>query len=178
MIVKSNSNYKDHYSTIPVAKDENIHVALNDQKEATFLCNNCGNSVTRNLSKFLHAPTAIRVKCKCKCGHVFRVLVERRRNHRKNVDFLGMCHFRSDSGNTQKRLINILDISRAGLQFSVNDMAGFTVGDTVFADFSLDNRNHTEMKVKGAIKRMRSKTVGIEFITVERQKMLNLYLLN
>ena len=89
-----------------------------------------------------------------------------------------MCHYLSDSGQTQKRLIKVLDLSPTGLQFSINDMPGFNVGDKVFADFRLDDRNYTEIKIKGAIKRMRLKKVGIEFISIERPKLLTLYLLS
>lgn len=178
MTEKMTSKHKDDITPILDTREDTNPVLLNDKNEATFLCKNCGNGVTRDLSKLLHAQAAIRVKCKCKCGNVFRVLVERRHNHRKIVNLLGMCHYLGDSGQTQKRLIKVLDISPTGLQFSINDMPGFNVGDKVFADFRLDDRNYTEIKVKGAIKRMRSKEVGIEFISIERPKLLTLYLLS
>jgi hypothetical protein len=170
------SQHKDDIAPLLDAHDDTNHVFLNENNEATFLCKNCGNGVTRDLSKLLHAQAAIRVKCKCKCGNVFRVLVERRRNHRKTVNLLGMCHYLNGSGQTKKHLIKVLDISPTGLQFSINDMPRFNVGDKVFADFRLDDRNYTEIQVKGAIKRMRSKKVGMEFIAIERPKILTLYL--
>jgi len=178
MTEKIKSRHKDDITPLLDAHGDINRVFLNEKNEATFLCTNCGNAVTRDLSRLLHAQAAIRVKCKCKCGNVFRVLVERRRNHRKIVNLLGMCHYLSDSGQTEKRLIKVLDISPTGLQFSINDMPGFNVGDKVFADFRLDDRNYTEIKVKGAIKRMRSQEVGMEFISVERPKLLTLYLLS
>jgi len=173
-----NAKPKDDIAPILDTHGETNHVFLNENNEANFLCKNCGNGVTRDLSKLLHAQTAIRVKCKCKCGNVFRVLVERRRNHRKTVNLLGMCHYLNGSGQTQKHLIKVLDISPKGLQFSLNDMPRFNVGDKVFADFRLDDRNYSEIQVKGAIKRMRSKNVGMEFIAIERPKILTLYLSN
>lgn len=178
MTDKINPKHKDNITPILETHDDTNRVFLNDKNEATFLCSNCGKGVTRDLSKMVHTQAAIRVTCKCKCGNVFRVLVERRRNHRKIVNLLGMCHYLSDSGQTQKRLIKVLDISPTGLQFSLNDTPRFNVGDKVFADFRLDDRNYTEIKVKGAIKRMRSKEVGIEFISIERPKLLTLYLLS
>jgi hypothetical protein len=176
MTEKINSKDKDDIAPILDTHGDADHVFLNEKNEATFLCKNCGNRVIRDLSRLLYAQAAIRVKCKCKCGNVFRVLVERRRNRRKIVNLLGICHYLSDSGQTQKRLIKVLDISPTGLQFSINDVPGFNVGDKVFADFRLDDRNYTEIKVKGAIKRMRSKKAGMEFIAIERPKILTLYL--
>ncbi|WP_319521423.1 PilZ domain-containing protein [uncultured Desulfosarcina sp.] len=174
---KINSKHKDDITPLLDTYEDTDYVFLNEKNEATFLCKNCGNGVTRDLSMLLSTQSAIRVRCKCKCGNVFRVLVERRRNQRKIVNFLGMCHYLSDSGQTKKRLIKVLDISPTGLQFSINDMPRLNVGDKVFADFRLDDRNYTEIKVKGAIKRMRSKKVGLEFISIERPKVLTLYLL-
>jgi hypothetical protein len=109
---------------------------------------------------------------------VFRVLVERRRDYRKNVNLLGMCRYLNDADLTEKLLIKVLDISRKGLQFSINDMPGFTVGDKVLADFRLDDINYTEIKVKGAVKRIRSKNVGIEITAIDRPKKLAFYLIS
>ena len=177
MIEKFTPNHKDDSTPILNADEGINHVFLNENNEATFLCKKCGNGVTRDLTDVLHAQSAIRVKCKCKCGHVFRVLVERRRNYRKSVNLLGVCHYRNGSGQTQKRLIKVTDISPAGLQFSINDLPDFNVGDKIIADFRLDDRNYTEIKVKGSVKRMQSKEVGIEITAIERPKKLTLYLM-
>ena len=178
MVEKSKTKLRDDSTPILDTNGDTNRVFLNEKNEATFLCKNCGTGVTRELSKVIHAQTAIRIKCKCKCGNVFRVLVERRRDFRKSVNLLGMCHYPNDSNLTQKRLIKVLDISRKGLQFSINDMPGFTVGDKVLADFRLDDINYTEIKVKGAVKRIRSKNVGIEITAIDRQKKLTLYLIS
>jgi tRNA(Glu) U13 pseudouridine synthase TruD len=177
MIEKSNSKHKDYYPTIPTAKNETIYVCLNDQKEATFICDKCGNGVTRDLSKVLHAQTAIRVKCKCKCGHVFRVLVERRCNKRKSVNLLGMCHYLTRSGDTKKRLIKIIDISYTGLHVSISSSPEFKVGNKVIVEFGLDDREKTKMKVKATVKRILSKSVGLEFIAIDDPNKLYFYLM-
>jgi hypothetical protein len=176
MVEKSKPTHKIDSTPILDTDGSTHFVFLNEKNEATFNCKKCGNGVTRDLSKVLHAQTAIRIKCKCKCGHVFRVFVERRRSSRKIVNFLGMCHFQDGSNLAQKRLIKVLDISPTGLQFSINLMPKFTVGDKVLADFRLDDRNYTEIKVNGAVKRIRSNKVGIEFTAIDRPKKLSLYL--
>jgi hypothetical protein len=178
MLEKLNPTHMDESTPILETNKNTNRVFLNGNSEATFLCKNCGTGVTRDLSKVIHAQTAIRVKCKCKCGNVFRVLVERRCDYRKKVNLLGMCHCIEDTILTQKRLIKVLDISRKGLQFSTNDMSGFTVGDKVLADFNLDDINNTEIKVKGAVKRIRSKNVGIEFNAIDCQRELTFYLIS
>ena len=178
MVEKSKPGFRADSIPILDTNGGTNRVFLNEKNEATFLCKNCGSSVTRELSKVIHAQIAIRIKCKCKCGNVFRVLVERRRDFRKSVDLLGMCHYQDDYDLTQKQLIKVLDISRTGLQFSINDMPGFTVGDKVLADFRLDDINYTEIKVKGAIKRIHSKNIGLEITDIDRPKKLTFYLIS
>ncbi|MGD8702172.1 MAG: PilZ domain-containing protein [Desulfosarcina sp.] len=177
MVEKLETKIRDDSTPMLDTNGDTDRVFLNEKNEATFLCNDCGTGVTRGLSKVIHAQTAIRVKCKCKCGSVFRVLVERRRDFRKSVSLLGMCYYPNDSNLTKKRLIKVLDISRTGLQFSINDMPGFIVGDKILAGFRLDDINYTEINVKGAVKRIRSKNVGIEITAIDRPKKLTLYLI-
>jgi hypothetical protein len=69
-------------------------VFLNDREEGTFTCPACSKGVIRNLSAFAQTRTAIRLKCKCSCGNVYRVLVERRRHFRKPVNLMGIFFFR------------------------------------------------------------------------------------
>ena len=168
-----------HYSpTLPTALDETIHVFLNDQNEATFHCASCGNSLTRNLSKIVHLQSAIRIKCKCKCGNVFRVLVERRRDYRKIVNLLGMCSYLDPSGTTQRRLIKITDISVTGILFSINSLPEFKVGQNLNIEFKLDNIFNTEINDTATVKRIHSNKVGLKFAGIEHRKKLVFYLMN
>ena len=171
------SNLYDCTENLPESKDDEINVVLNDQKEGIFLCPACENSVVRDLSKVAHAKSAIRVKCNCKCGNIFRVLVERRKNIRKSVNLVGMCHFIDGSGKNKKRLIKIHDISFSGLQFSLNDIPKFRFGDQIIVDFRLDDRERNEVKEKGIVIRITSKIVGLQFASEDRCRPLKLYLM-
>jgi len=171
-------SFYDCIETLPESKDDEIHVVLNDQKEGIFLCPGCDNSVVRDLSKVAHAKSAIRIKCTCKCGNVFRVLVERRKNIRKSVNLVGMCHFIDVSGRKKKRLIKIHDVSFSGLQFSLNDIPEFRFGDQIIVDFRLDDRERNEVKEKGIVVRIESTIVGLQFASEDRCRPLKLYLMN
>jgi hypothetical protein len=151
------SKQKYDPANLSAAKDETIHVFLNHQNEATFHCASCGNALTRDLSKVVHVQSAIRIRCKCKCGNVFRVLVERRRNYRKIVNLLGMWSYLDTSGQTQRRLIKIIDISITGLHFSTNSLPEFKVGQKIIVEFKLDNTNNTEIKESAIVKRIQTK---------------------
>ena len=177
MLEKSKPKLGDDGTPILDTNGNTNFVLLNEKNEATFICKNCGTGVTRDLSRVIHAQTAIRVKCKCKCGDVFRVLVERRCDFRKIVNLLGMCHYLNDSNLTQKRLIKVLDISHTGLQFSIYGLPEFKLRDKIIVQVRLDDRENTEMKGRGIVRRIRSNSVGIEFISIGRPGKLSSYLL-
>ena len=121
-------NQPDRSTGLSVDKKEN-RVFINDRGEGTFICPACNNGVIRDLSQFAQAKTAIRLKCKCSCGNVYRVLLERRHHFRKPVNLVGMLLFKGRKGNPTKGLIKIRNISQSGIQFSVNSMPEFEVGD-------------------------------------------------
>ena len=173
----TNSNLHNCIEVMPETDEGEIHVVLNDQKEGIFLCPACDNGVVRDLSKVVHIQTAIRVKCTCKCGHVFRVLVERRKNIRKSVNLVGMCHFIDSAGQKKKRLIKLHDVSFTGLQFSLNSFPEFQIGDQLIVDFRLDDRERSEVKEKGTVKRIKSMTIGLRFDSTERCRPFRLYLM-
>ncbi len=175
MIDKSAPKHKDTSTPVMDSNADQKYVILNEKNEATFLCKNCGRGVTRDLSKVLHAQSAIRVKCTCKCRHVFRVLVDRRRNYRKIVKLLGMCLYIKSSGHIERRLVKILDISSTGLRFSIYGRPEFRLRDRIIVQVRLDDRENTEIKGKGIVRRILSNCVGIEFTAIERPQKLALY---
>ena len=177
MIEASNLKRKDDIAPILDADEDKNYVFLDEKNEATFLCRNCGNVAIRDISSVIHAQTAVRVKCKCKCGHLFRVLVDRRRSYRKIVKLLGMCLYVKCSGHIKRRLITILDISSTGLQFSIYGRPEFKLRDKIIVQVRLDDRDNTEMKGKGLVRRIRSNKVGIEFISNDHPGKLSLYLM-
>jgi len=178
MIETSNLKCEDDITPTLDTDEDTNYVYLDEKNEATFLCNNCGNVVIRDLSNVFPVQTAIRVKCKCKCGHLFRVLVDRRRNYRKMVKLLGMCLYVKSSGHIKRRLITILDISSTGLQFSIYGRPEFRLRDKIIVQVRLDDRENTEIRGKGIVRRIRSNGVGIEFISNDRPGKLSFYLMH
>ena len=119
-------------------------VFVNDRGEGTFICPACNKGVIRDLSDFSDLQSAVRLKCKCSCGKVYRVLVERRRHFRKPVNLVGKFIFQPSQGNAVKGLAKIRDISQSGMRFSVNNMPDFKVGDMLIIEFTLDDKEHSQ----------------------------------
>jgi hypothetical protein len=160
------------------AKDcDFIRVFLNDQKDGTFICPACNNGVIKHLGEFSQSNKAIRLICTCKCGHVYRVLVERRRFFRKPVNLVGIYCFNEGENNPRKGPIKILDVSQSGLQFSLNSVPEFKVGDRIVVEFRMDDRDRSRIREMGTVKDIRSNRVGLQFDTVDPNDGLGLCLI-
>ena len=166
-------------SLVDQAKDSDfIRVFLNDHEDGTFICPACNNGVIKHLGKFSQSQTAIRLKCRCKCGHVYGALVERRRFFRKPVNLMGTYFYSEGENNPRKGLIKILDISQSGLQFSLNSMPEFKVGDRIIVEFRMDDREQSQIREMGTVKDIRSNKVGLQFDSVDPKDGLGLNLIS
>jgi hypothetical protein len=154
-----------------------IRVVLNDEKEGMFICTNCKKFIIKDLKKFDNANNSNRLKVKCKCGHVFRAMVERRHSLRKSVNLVGRCLYIDNFRKANKQIIKIRDISMTGLQYSVNNFPEYRVGDTIVVDFRLDNRERTKIQEKAEVKYICSEKVGIQFEEKNLIGKLGIYLM-
>lgn len=162
--------------TDPSGEAKENRVFLNDRDEGTFICPVCDKGVIRDLSQFAEAKTAVRLKCKCSCGNVYRVLVERRQHFRKPANLVGMFTFQGGKGQPMKGLIKIRDISKSGIQFSVNSMPEFEVGDHLIVEFTLDDEERSQIREVGIVRRINSNIVGLTFKTTDHYGKLGQYL--
>jgi hypothetical protein len=151
-------------------------IFINDRGEGTFICPACQKGVIRDLSQFSEVQAAVRLKCKCSCGNDYRVLLERRRHFRKSVNLVGMFFYQGDNGNPSKGLIKIRNISQSGIQFSVNSIPEFEVGDKLTIEFTLDDLEHSQVREAGIVQRIQSNIVGLDFETTDHYGKLGRYL--
>ena len=160
---------------VPVEKNEH-RIFINDREEGTFICPACNKGVIRDLSQFAQTRTAVRLKCKCSCGNAYRVLLERRHHYRKPVSLVGMYFFQGGKGAPIKGLIKIRDISQSGIQFLVNSMPEFQVGDNLTIEFTLDDEERSQIREAGIVQRIQSNIVGLDFKTTDHYGKLGRYL--
>lgn len=158
----------------PAEKEHRVFI--NNKGQGTFICPVCEQGVIRDLSRFADIASAVRLKCKCSCGNVYRVLVERRRHFRKPVNLVGMFFYRGAKKAPPKGLIKILDISQSGLRFSVNAIPEFEVGSKLTLEFTLDDEDHSQVQEDCTVRRIRSNIVGVEFDHLDHYGKLGRYL--
>jgi hypothetical protein len=175
----ANTHPQKNTDTQPDIKlyDHKIQVILNDRKEGLFVCPACNNGVTKDLSHVACAQRVIQISCRCKCGHVYKVSVERRSIIREAVNFSGTCQYHTTMGELKIVLIKIHDISMSGIQFTVNTLPDLKVDDSIIVSFNLDDWDRSKVCETGIIRWIQENKVGLEFDSVERFGKLGLYLL-
>ncbi len=148
-------------------------VLINNFNKATFVCPKCENRRTVNVSKYKYIDKAVKVKCNCPCGHTYSVLLERRKDFRKELRLSG-----SFTGiNVDKGFITITDLSRSGLKFKLNVEKNIQSGDKLTLTFNLDDPQRSMVSKEVVVRSVNGLFVGAEFCTTEHYDKLGPYLL-
>jgi hypothetical protein len=92
------------------------------------------------------------------------------------VNLVGIFLFPGSKGNPMKGLIKVRNISQSGIQFSVNSMPEFEVGDKLTIEFTLDDEERSQIREAGIVRRIQSNIVGVDFKTTDHYGKLGQYL--
>lgn len=148
-------------------------VFITPELTATFACDQCGKSYQKDVAKFVEHKAQVRLKYKCKCRHVFSVILERRRSIRKEVVLKGML-----IQSRRKYPGVITDLSRNGIRFKTLEKAFIKIDNNVEVKFSLDNPNQSEVRKHIWIRKALSEySFGCEFKDKEHFDDLGKYFL-
>jgi c-di-GMP-binding flagellar brake protein YcgR len=169
----------------------------NHEGKASFTCPQCGRSKIFDVSAYIKTDKAVRFKCRCACGYKDLVLLERRKYYRKNIGLPGVYFLnkkereKSDlSGidfsyckkGTGKKM-EVVNLSRTGLQFRTNGIPEFDLGDVITVEFILDDKNRSLISKKVKIIHINGKDIiGADFFspdsTDSSSTEINFYLFN
>lgn len=140
---------------------------------ATFLCESCGKSYPKDVSKFVRHRAKVQLKYKCKCGHIFSVILERRRGIRKEVKFKGVLI------QDRKQYPGVItDLSHNGIQFKTLEKALIKKDNMAEVKFTLDNPNRSEVRKRIRVRKVFSECIfGCEFEDTEHFDDLGKYFL-
>jgi hypothetical protein len=148
-------------------------VYVTSELNASFTCESCGKSYTKDVSKFVRHEARVRLKYKCKCGHIFSVILERRRTIRKDVCLKGVL-----MQNENQYPGEITDISPNGLRFKTLKKALIKEDSTAEVKFTLDNPNCSEVRRFIKVRKVLSEySFGCEFESSEHFDDLGKYFL-
>lgn len=168
----------------------------NHDGKASFTCPQCGRSKIFDVSEYIKAGKAVRFKCRCACGYNTPLLLERRKYYRKNTRLPGVyflnkkerensdlssIDFSYCKTGTGKKM-EVVNLSRTGLQFRTNGIPEFDIGDVITVEFVLDDKNRSLISKKVKIIRINGTEVGTEFFSPNSadsdSTAINFYLFN
>jgi len=144
---------------------EKVFVA--DDNMAVFECPQCKKAKRVDVSRYNDIQQAVKIKVKCPCGHIYKVILERRKSFRKNVNFPGtythvLPDYREDTGG-----ITVKDLSRSGVKIKLNVEKEFKVGDILLVEFQLDDKQRSLVKKDAVIKKISGSYLGLEFKSID-----------
>ena len=154
-------------------------VFISSSNTATFVCPNCENTTTVDVSKYAQIDKQVKVNIRCRCGHAFVATLEKRRKYRKKTNLPGTYSHQTSDGNIDKGLMTVEDISSTGLKLRLNVKRPFQAGDRLEVEFNLDDKRRTPIKKVVIVKNAHANYVGVSFRPNDPDDpALGFYLLN
>ena len=151
-----------------------LTVHIRDNNAATLVCPACGLVRQIAVAKFRNDRHTLAIRCRC--GHVYSVLLDFRRHFRKPTSLAGTYVSRDPAG-PGGGVIRILNISRSGVGFTVSGRHRILPGQELQIEFQLTDRNKSVLKRPAVVRTVQDNTVGCEFLCAgELDKALGFFL--
>ena len=148
-------------------------VFVNSNMVGTIACPQCKKHWEKDLSKFKNLSNINGIKCKCPCGYSFPIELERRKHFRKQTNLTGSyLHDKSKI----RGLITIKNISKSGVGLELNTKQFFPKGGKLVLKFNLNDEKRSYICKEAIVKKTDGTSVGLEFIDIENDENLELYL--
>ncbi|MBA1340558.1 MAG: Flagellar brake protein YcgR [ANME-2 cluster archaeon] len=140
-------------------KVQKSFVKTNDT--ASIRCPAC--ALVKNITVGKFRGTRHTLKTRCSCGSTFLVALDFRKHYRKPTSLWGMYSLigSSSHGGGQMQVNNI---SRGGLAFTVSGQHSIHVGQQALLNFKLDDKKQTELTKKVIVKNIQNNSIGCEFL--------------
>jgi hypothetical protein len=155
------------------AGDPVVKFFVDRQNQATVRCPKCGTSKIVDTSKL--KDTSKRLRVTCKCGETFKGEFEFRKHYRKTVRLPGR-YIHLDSLKRGDMLV--VDVSRTGIGFTTATTHGLKVGDHLEVDFTLDDTQRSEIRMKVTVRSVKNIFIGAEHSdTLQNNPAIGFYLM-
>ncbi len=140
---------------------------------ATLICPACKTVKHIAVGKFRQGKHTITVRCICK--HTFSVLFDFRQYYRKQVNLPGTYEIISEGG-IGGGIIQINNISRSGLRFTVSGLHRIEEGQKLQVEFQLNDKKKTLLKRELIVRTVRQNTIGCRLTNHLEEKELGFFL--
>ena len=133
-------------------------VWIGDNNKGTINCPKC--AVVHNIDATKFQNTKKELRAKCKCGEIFPLTIEFRRQFRKNVRLSGEYGIK---GKKEKGEIIVKDLSLSGIKFESFRPHQISTDDILEVKFMLDNTSKKEILKEVKVIWIDNRTVGAQF---------------
>lgn len=137
-----------------------LKVYIRDNDTATFVCPSCGAVKHFDAARYRQQRHTLSVRCRCQ--HVFSVLLDFRRYFRKQTNLQGTYEIISEGG-VGGGMIHISNISRGGIGFTVSGVHRIEKDQLLQIEFQLNDKNKTVLKKQAVVRAVKDNNVGCEF---------------
>ncbi len=142
-------------------------VFVTENNMAVFECPQCNKGKSVDVSRYKDIRHVVRIKVKCPCGHIYKVVLERRKHFRKDVNFSGTYTHVLPDYNEDKGGMTVKDLSRAGVKIKLNIEKDFKMGDILSVEFRLNDNQRSLIKKDGVIRKICNLYLGLEFNSLD-----------
>lgn len=144
---------------------------------ATFICPDCGRYKTVDVSRFIDADKAVKVRSRCKCGYRGSAFLERRSYQRQEITLPGMYSRELPGGRVEKGPIVVMDLSCSGAKIKPHFQSNFTIGDKIKIKFNLNDSKKSLVKKEAMVISMDIDCqMGMAFSTIDTKGPIGPYL--
>lgn len=138
-------------------------VFLSPENKSELICSACNRHFQIDMSQYLQIPGEVKIRVKCKCGHAWSIVLEKRRFYRKKTQLKGKYKYQISGKNVLEGALTVLDISRTGLRLKIDGKHNLKDGDWIEIEFRLDNQVKTLINRIVNIKNVNGEYIGASF---------------
>jgi hypothetical protein len=149
-------------------------VLIDSIDTAKFECPECSRDQIVQLSQYRIRRPKTRVRCKCRCGHTYIVVLTKKLESIQETQLLGTFKSRGKIRCSGKMIIKKLN-SR-GLMLRTNIEQALLPGLKLFLEFVLDDAKQSIVKKVVIIKAAKGRYLSAEFISSKHYDNLGPYL--
>ncbi len=135
-------------------------IYINEDNKACAICPQCGKVKTIDVLRYGDTDRQVRVGIECICGCSYTVFIERRKYYRKETDLSGVC---ANFDSMEIREINVKNLSRTGVGFTINSPIPISPGDILKVRFVLNGKKRVIINEEVVVQRINKDYIGAGF---------------
>lgn len=149
-------------------------ILIDSLDTARFACPNCHREKVMQLSEYSIQRHTTKIKCKCKCGHSYVVILEKMIESIQDTKLMG-TFISSDKIQCNGKMI-IKKLNSRGIMLKTGIKQGILPGLKLFLEFVLDDAKQSIVKKEVVVKAKKGQYLSAEFTSKEHHDNLGPYL--